>query len=113
MPTGLMGRLLEVEIGVSVELLQKVALFGTARILRKVLEVDLSCYWLWLYSFHVSLPLQHGTIIDSLAVEAWHKKTSNYNNNEDDDDNNNIIIITINTLQCLKSQHEQYCIQIY
>ena len=55
-PTRLMGCLLELDIRVSVECLQKVALFGTVKILRKLLEVDLSCYC---YGYRVSLPNQY------------------------------------------------------
>ena len=40
-PTGLVGSLLELDIRVSGELLQKVALLGKVRILRKELEADL------------------------------------------------------------------------
>lgn len=42
MAIGLPGNLLELDIMVSAELLQKIVLLGTARILTKVLEADFS-----------------------------------------------------------------------
>ena len=70
-PTRLMGCLLELDIRVSVECLQKVALFGMARILRKLREVDLSCYCYGYIVFMFQFPTSMAPQTVSLEIKPY------------------------------------------